>query len=636
MSARSLLILSALLSSSALAAPTIDPQFSDHAVIQRGRPVLLTGTAAPGEQVSVDFAGTAEKARADANGRWQAEFPSRSSGGPLAIKVSAADGSATAEDLKIGDVWLCSGQSNMEYPLPRAMGYGEAQADADPDLRLAKVPQQLADTPQTKFSKSWQWQVAGPEVKTFSAACYFMVKQLRASEKVPIGAIDDSWGGTPIRAWMSEAAVRAAGGAELADITDLFRKDPSAARRQFGERWSEWWRSRTGDKPGEEPWHASDRLQWKPVPSLTYWDNWAPEWKIFDGSIWARKRVNLSAHEAAQAAILSMSAIDDLDETFVNGIAVGGENAYNDPRVYAVPKGVLHPGENEIVVYIRDFGGPGGFVGPADSFELNFADGATRPLTTGWEYSMITNAAVLQPPVPPLAGSSGVSTIYNAMVAPLGRLPVTGVAWYQGEADVGASGYARRLTGFMADWRRQLAKPDLPFLIVGLAGFGKPVAVPSESGWAAVINDQRLAVEADSRAALISAIDLGSWRDIHPSDKQEVGQRLALAAQSLAYGGGGKIGTLPVRATRSGNAIEVTFSKPLQALSNNRPIGFELCGPAQDSCRFADAQIKDNRVEIASDGRPATRVRYAWADYPIVNLYDSDLLPAPVFELPLQ
>lgn len=636
MPARSLLILSALLSSSALAAPTIDPQFSDHAVIQRGMSVLLTGTAAPGEQVSVDFAGLMKNARADANGRWQAEFPARTSGGPLTIKVSAADGSATAEDVKIGDVWLCSGQSNMEYPLPRAMGYGDVQADADPDLRLAKVPQQLADTPQTKFSKSWQWQVAGPEVKTFSAACYFMVKQLRASEKVPIGAIDDSWGGTPIRAWMSEAAVRAAGGAELADITELARKDPAAARRKFGESWGEWWRSKTGDKPGQEPWHASDRLQWKPVPSLTYWDNWAPEWKTFDGSIWARKRVTLSAHEAAQAAILSMSAIDDLDETFVNGIAVGGENAYNDPRAYAVPKGVLHPGENEIVVYIRDFGGPGGFVGPADSFELNFADGTTRPLTTGWEYSMITNAAVLQPPVPPLAGSSGVSTIYNAMVAPLGRLPVTGVAWYQGEADVGATGYARRLTGFMADWRRQLAKPDLPFLIVGLAGFGKPVAAPSESGWAAVINDQRLGVEADSRAALISAIDLGSWRDIHPSDKQEVGQRLALAAQRLAYGEGGKIGPLPVRATRSGNVIEVTFSKPLQALSNNRPIGFQLCGPAQGSCRFADAQVKGNRVEIVSDGQPATRVRYAWADYPIVNLYDSDLLPAPVFELPVQ
>ena len=191
-----------------------------------------------------------------------------------------------------------------------------------------------------------------------------MVHELRASEKVPIGAIDDSWGGTPIRAWMSNAAVRASGDAQLAEITELNRKDPSAARRRFGETWGEWWRARTGDKPGQEPWHTSDRLEWKAVPNLTYWDSWAPEWTTFDGAIWARKRVTLTARQAAQAATLSMSAVDDLDETFVNGIAVGGENSYNDPRKYGIPKGILRTGENEIMVYIRDFGGPGGFAGP--------------------------------------------------------------------------------------------------------------------------------------------------------------------------------------------------------------------------------------------------------------------------------
>lgn len=636
MPARSLLILSALLSSSALAAPTIDPQYGDHAVVQRGAPVLLSGTAAPRERVTIIFAGETKTATTNASGRWQAEFPARSSGTSLSIQVSGADGTAAAQDIAVGDVWLCSGQSNMEYPLPRTLGYPEGEADADPDLRLTKVPQQLAETPQTAFSKSWQWQVAGPSVKTFSAACYFMVKQLRESQKVPIGAIDDTWGGTPIRAWMSVDALRAAGGAELADITALYRKDPVAARRRFGESWGEWWRSGTGDKLGQEPWHASNRLQWKAVPGLTFWDSWSPEWKSFDGSIWARKRVALTAQEAAQAATLSMSAIDDLDQTFVNGIAVGGENAYNDPRNYAVPKGALHAGQNEIMVYIRDFGGPGGFAGPPDAFKLTFAGGTVEPLSTGWEYSMITNPAVSQPPVAPLSGASGVSTIYDAMIAPLGPLQITGVAWYQGEADVGATGYAKRLAAFMADWRRQFRKPDLPFLIVGLAGFGKPVAAPHESGWAEVINDQRLAVQGDRRGALVSAIDIGSWRDIHPSDKQEVGHRLALAAQSLAYGGGGKLGPMPVSATRSGNRVRVTFTKPLQALSDVRPIGFELCGPAGGSCRFADARVNGNAVEIAGDGEPVTRVRYAWADYPIVNLYDQDLLPAPVFELPVQ
>jgi sialate O-acetylesterase len=636
MSARSLLILSALLSSSALAAPTIDPQFSDHAVVQRGKPIRLSGTAAPSEQVSVDFAGTSKTVKADAKGRWLAEFPARAAGGPVTITVSAADGTATAEDIKIGDVWLCSGQSNMEFPLPRAMGYPEAQADADPDLRVTKVPQQLAEAPQSAFSKSWKWQVAGPDVKSFSAACYFMIKQLRASEKVPIGAIDDTWGGTPIRAWMSDRAIRAANGSELADLTRLYRSNPTEALRRFGELWGGWWRSRTGDKPGQEPWHASDRLQWKTVPNLTLWDSWGPEWKSFDGAVWARRRFSLTAQEAAQAATLSMSAIDDLDQTFVNGIAVGGENAYNDPRRYAVPKGVLHAGENEIVVYMRDFGGPGGFLGPADAFKLVLANGAVEPLSSDWEYSVVTNSAATDPPTPAWTGASGFSTIYNAMVAPLGPLPITGVAWYQGEADVGTPGYAKRLTAFMADWREQFGKPDLPFLIVGLAGFGKPVATPHESGWAEVINDQRMAVQTDHRAALISAIDLGSPRDIHPSDKQEVGHRLALAAQSLAYGSDGTIGPLPVRATHSGNSVVIKFTKPLQVFSNARPNGFELCGPGQGSCRFADARVNGDTVEVAGDGAPVTRVRYAWADYPVVNLYDQDLLPAPVFELSVQ
>lgn len=636
MPARSLLSLSALLASSALAAPTIDPQFGDHAVIQRGKPVLVGGTAAPGEQVIVTFGGERKIAKVGSNGRWQVEFPAREAGKDLSLTVLAPDGTASASDLEIGDVWLCSGQSNMEYPLPRAMGYEEGHADPDPDLRVTKIPQQLANSPQAAFSKSWQWQVAGPDVKAFSAACYFMVHELRASEKVPIGAIDDSWGGTPIRAWMSEDAVRASGGAELADAAELYRQSPSAAHRRFGETWAVWWRSRTGERPGQEPWHASNRLQWKPVPSLTYWDNWAPEWKTFDGSIWARKRVTLSREQAAQAATLSMSPIDDLDETFVNGTAVGGENAYNDPRNYPIAKGVLHPGDNEIVVYIRDFGGPGGFVGPADAFKLTFANGAVEPLSAGWEYSLITNPAVLDAPVPPLNGPSGVSTIYNGMVAPLGPVGLKGVAWYQGEADVGQPGYDKRLAAWMGNWRAQFRDPQLPFLIVGLAGFGKPASRPVESGWAQVIDEQRKGVQADRRAALASAIDLGSPRDIHPSDKEEVGHRLALAARSLAYGSNGKIGALPVVAARAGNEVVVKFTKPLQALSSARPIGFELCGPAAGSCRYADARVNDDTVEIADDGQPATRVRYAWADYPVVNLYDTDMLPVPVFELPVQ
>jgi sialate O-acetylesterase len=187
----------------------------------------------------------------------------------------------------------------------------------------------------------------------------------------------------------------------------------------------------------------------------------------------------------------------------------------------------------------------------------------------------------------------------------------------------------------MGNWRTQFRDPDLPFLIVGLAGWGKPAAHPVESGWAALIDEQRLAVMRDPHTALASAIDLGEPDDIHPANKQEVGRRLALAAHRLAYRDGGAVGPLPLRATRAGGSIAVTFTKPLQVLSGRSANAFELCGPASGSCRYADARIDGSTVRIADDGQPATRIRYAWADYPVINLYDLDMLPVPVFELPV-
>lgn len=638
MSARPLLILAILLSSAAAAAPSIDPQYGDHAVIQRGKPIFIAGSAAPGERLSIDFGGLARTATADVSGRWRTSFAARSAGGPLTLKVTSANGTtASATDIAIGDVWLCSGQSNMEYPLRRALdGDGEVQSANDPDFRIMKVPQQLSRSALSTFAKLPSWRPVTPDsAKDFSAACYFMARELRASQKIPIGAIDDSWGGTPIRAWMNEAAVRDSGGADAAAIVEQYRTDPTAAIRTFGAQWGDWWRSQTGDKPGSEPWNASTALSWRPLPSLTYWDGWSPQWKGWVGSIWARERVTLTAAEAAQAATLSMSAIDDIDQTFVNAIAVGGANAPADPRNYALPVGVLKPGANEIMVFVRNAWGPGGFTGPAEQFALRFADGHSKALTSGWQYARIDDA-VGSPPNAPWDGSSGVSTIYNAMVAPLGNLGLKGVAWYQGEADVGQPGYDRRLAAWMANWRGQFRDPALPFLIVGLAGWGKPSSKPVESGWAALINEQRMAVTRDPRSALASAIDLGDREDIHPANKQEVGRRLALAAKVLAYpGSNGLLGPMPLGAAHEGNGIVVTFSKPLQMLSGSQANAVELCGPTSGSCRYAMAAAQGARLEIAGDDQPVTRVRHGWADFPVINLYDRDMLPVPVFELPV-
>ena len=498
-----------------------------------------------------------------------------------------------------------------------------------------KVEKQLADSERRTFVHAPAWRTSSPDTaKEFSAACFFMTRALRKSQKVPIGAIDSTWGGTPIRAWMDEASVKASGGADSTAIVDLYRANPTAAVRKFGAEWGNWWRSKTGDKAGQEPWVSSGGLTWKPLPSLTYWDSWGPEWKSWIGSAWLRERVTLTAAEAAQPATLHLSAVDDMDQTFVNGIAVGGKNDPANPRSYPVPTDVLKPGTNEIMVFARNGWGVGGVAGPAEQFSLTFADGHSKPLVTGWEVSRIADS-VGEPPQAPWESASGVSTIYNAMVAPLGPLGLKGVAWYQGEADVGKPGYDRRLAAWMGNWRTQFRDQNLPFLIVGLAGWGKPVAHPVESGWAELIDEQRLAVMRDPHTALASAIDLGEPDDIHPANKQEVGRRLALAAHRVAYRDGGTVGPLPLRATRAGPSITLTFTQPLQVLSGAAANAFELCGPAGGSCRYADARVTGSTVVIADDGRPATRIRYAWADYPVINLYDLDMLPVPVFELPV-
>jgi sialate O-acetylesterase len=633
MPARASLIFLAF-ASTAVGAPAIDPQFGSHAVIQRDKPIIFAGTAAPGERMMLSFAGATEQAVAAPSGAWRATFAPHSAGGPYAIGI---DGITVADDVMVGDVWLCSGQSNMEFPLHRALnGDGEVQSAGDDDLRLMKVAQQIANSPQTGFAKAPSWRRSAPaSAHDFSAACFFMVRDLRKTEKVPIGAIDDTWGGTPIRAWMSESAARSSGYGTEAELLDSYRRDQTAAIRRFGDQWGDWWRSKTGDRTGQEPWLASDRLTWTAVPSLSFWDNWGPQWKAWIGSAWVRDRVTLTSAEAAQPATLSLSAIDDEDQTFVNGIPVGGKNDPANPRSYPVPKGVLKPGVNEIMIFVRNVWGQGGLQGPAEQFALTFADGHSRPLASGWQYSRIADS-VGDPPVAPWSNASGVSTIYNAMVAPLESLGLKGVAWYQGEADVGKPGYDHRLAAWMANWRGQFRDPNLPFLIVGLAGWGKPASRPVESGWASLINEQRLAVERDRRTALASAIDLGEPADIHPANKQEVGRRLALAAHAIVYDDGGAVGPLPVGAVRSGTNVIVTFTKPLQILSGANANAFELCGPATGSCRYADARVNGITVRIADDGQPASRVRYAWADYPIVNLYDLDMLPAPVFEMPIQ
>lgn len=610
------------------------PYFTDHVVIQRGQPITVSGTASPGEKLIVRLADKAAAVTTDRDGHWQAGLPTLPAGGPYDLIVSGADGhAAAAKDVMLGDVWLCSGQSNMELPVRRALDFdNQAASFADPDLRLLTVEKATATEPQSRFAVAPKWALASADsVPDFSAACYYMARDLRAARGVAIGAIDATWGGTQIRAWLDPAATRAIYSQAEADLLALYTRDPLAANEAFFPRWADWWRGLSGDAAGSEPWVKPDRLTWTTFPSISYWDDWkGAAFKDFNGYVWARRTVTLTAAQAGQGATLSLGVIDDSDETFVNGKVVANTFSWSDARNYAVPAGHWRAGANEIVVLVGDSWGNGGFQGPAETLKLTFADGSEMPIGVGWRYAIATTQAG-GAPRPPWDQIAGLGLIHNAMVAPLGPIRLDGAAWYQGESDAGMPHYDDRLAALIGGWRKQFDRADLPVLIVGLANFGAPAGAPADSGWAVLRDEQRRAADADAAVTLVPALDLGERLDIHPANKIELGHRLARAAS-------GKPLPRVVDAVRRGDAIVVRFDGVTGALatwSSDRAIGFELCGDAAGSCRFVSAAAAGATVTIPDDGKPASRVRYAWADAPVVNLFDGASLPVSSFEIPI-
>lgn len=617
----------------------LDGLFQDHAVFQRGRPIPVWGRAEPGEEIMLRLAGATATVRADEAGRWSVELPAMPAGGPFQLTVTSSGGARqTIADLLVGDVWLCSGQSNMEMGVDRALNAPTEIARAGDDaVRMLTVGHDTGFTPLAEFKTPVRWQAASPaSVADFSAACYFMARDLRASQQVPIGLIDASWGGTAIDAWRSEAAIERGGGdlAERLAIFRAYRTDPAEGNRRWGAVWERWWRDRSSD----EPWNDAAAVGWTPAPRLTNWESWGdPALADFNGLVWYRTTVTLTPEEAAQPATLTMGWIDDSDQTWVNGVPVGSSYGPSSGRSYGIPAGVLKAGENRVTVAVLDVYGGGGMTGPEELRAIHFDDGGSVPLGGSWSYR-IAPSSYRWPPRSPWESHSGLTTIYNGMIAPLGRYGLRGVAWYQGESDAGAAdGYAEKLASMMADWRGQFGQPELPFLIVQLAGWGPPNATPVESGFARIRDEQRRAVAADPNAALVVAIDLGDRVDIHPANKQDVGHRLARAARHIAYGEPvSPSGPEAASARRVDDRIEVAFENvegALIAYSAGRPIGFELCGDAPGSCRFVQASIEGTKVVVDPAGGPADRVRFCWGESPICNLYDGSGLPAGPFEI---
>ncbi|MFS0772387.1 sialate O-acetylesterase [Sphingomonas sp. 1P08PE] len=634
---------SAAAAQTAVTAPTFAGIFGNHAVLQRDRPMRIWGRAGAGRPITVQLGERRVRVRADAAGRWRATLPAMPAGGPYAL--TAADGAAiaTLTDIKVGDVYLCGGQSNMEFPARLSTNaWSGLGGSADDDLRFVNIAHDSQPSPLKDFTTRPSWRVVGPEtVGDASAVCFYMARSLRRTQKVPIGLVHASWGGTTIQGWMtaSSLATLPSYAPGLAAI-DLLAKNPAAARASEDQRVEAWWDGHDPNAATQRVWRQPDyddagwptlretgEVSWKKagVPALA----------DFEGVVWLRSEIVLTDAQAQAVERLQLGPIDTYDTAWINGIRVAGGSVSWVWRDYAVPRGTLHAGRN--VIALRVLGG-GGLGGPVAQRGFRTTDGQLIPIA-GWRYRSGMRATGLAVPAAPWDVPNSLVTLNNGMIAPLGPFGFKLAAWYQGESNAGAAAeYRRLLPLMMADWRRQFGIADLPFLVVQLTSFGTPSSAPGQSDWAQLRDAQARAVAADPHAALVTTIDVGDRYDIHPTQKTVVGERLARAARAVAYGAGtAPGGPTAVRVTRKAGDLVVDFRDSgggLRTYSSDVATGFEACSASL--CRYVSGRVAGDAIVLPGADRPEiVRVRYAWADAPYVNLFGAEDLPVAPFDLPV-
>jgi len=624
------------LAAPATAAPLLHPIFADHAVLQRGAPIPVYGEAPTGKTITITLNGAQAHARAGKDGHWRASLPAMAAGGPYVLTAEAGGQQQSVQDVLVGDVFLCSGQSNMQFPLRRAdiADYEIARA-TDGDVRELTVGLTASTEKMDSFATPVAWKVESPQTAgEFSASCFFFARDLRKTTHVPIGLVTAAWGGTRVRGWVSHPTLRKLGyfNDDL-DLLSLYGRDPDAASKGWDRTWEAWWHQGASDSPWKD-----DTSHWALAPAaLGPWGDWpgltVPDGETgvgFVGQMWLATHITLTAAQARQAATLDLGRAGEEEKSWVNGVGVGGSSQAPAAR-HALPAGLLHAGDNSITVNIFCSWKNCGLSGPADTRAIRLADGSSVVLNGPWRYKPVEGRIAPQLPWGPL---HGVGLQYNGMIAPIGPYGIKAAIWYQGESNIYfAQHYQQTLTALMADWRAQFGA-GLPFVIVQIPDYGPTPTQPVESLWSDVREAQRRAAADDPRAALTVNFDIGEPKNLHPGNKQEVGRRIALAMRKLAYGEAVATGPRVAAVRRQGSQAVVDFADVSGGLTafNGAPNAFELCTGA--ACRYVPAHIAGNSIVLDGAGT-ATKVRYCWGDSPICTLTDASQLPAGPFALPL-
>lgn len=610
----------------------------DSMILQRDVPLKIWGWASPKENVSIQFLNKKYTARTGTDGKWMITISPLKAGGPYTMNISGKN-TITLKEILIGDVWFCSGQSNMVHQLNiHDVTYAQDIAEANyPEIRQFWIPTLTSLEGPREDLPSGYWNAAvGENVRPFSAVAYFFALKIYEKYKVPVGIINASVGGTPIEAWTSEQGLK-----DFSEILKTIERNKDTAyinslnRNAFSGNANSSQRQ-PRDKGIIEKWYdpAYTPKGWRTINIPGYWEDQGI--KDLNGVVWYRKEIDIPASMTGKPARVFLGRIVDADVLYINGKQVGNTTYMYPQRRYHIPADVLKPGKNIFLVKVTNHSGKGGFV--PDKPYCIFAGNDTVDLKGYWQYKV----GEVFVPGTGAPGGGGINAqnqptaLYNAMVAPWTNYSIKGILWYQGESNAGRPAeYAKLLPALIHDWRNQWQQPNAPFIVAQLPGFMDYNYLPSESNWARLRESQLKALSVPHTAVTVN-IDLGEWNDIHPDNKKDVGERMALAALKLAYGENIVYsGPIYQSATIQENKIIISFTHTGSGLITNdgeAPGEFAIAGPDKKFV-WAKAKIEGDKVIVWNDEvKEPLYVRYAWADNPVnPNLYNKEGLPASPF-----
>ena len=629
--------------------------FSDHMVLQQSANVSFWGTYTPNETLSVTGSwGSKSTTIVDSNGHWKLDLETPEAGGPFTVEIQTKFHKKSLVNIMIGEVWLASGQSNMEMTLrgwpPNDIidnSEEEIQKADYAEVRMFTVQKQLSLNPRGTFKGSWK--VSSPETAgEFSASAYFFARRLHKTLKVPIGIIHSSWGGTPVEAWTSNEQVKKTG-----DFDRILNTISSVDPQKETSDWFSKWKS-IAIPVGDKQWDQLvvydsefkqvdyDDSQWNQVYLPGQFD--ATTQVDFDGVMWFRKTVYI--RDLRSDYTLEIEAIDDMDLIYVNGNKVGGfagASYSNSKRAYKVSKRLLNKGANTIAIRAIDIGGPGTFKGP---MLLSSDSGSKISLTGYWSYRMAAEiykgklylygtehlnlkdkAAIFKvnPKLP--------TVLFNAMIHPLIPYTIKGAIWYQGEENVGrAEQYKQLFPAMISDWRERW-NYDFPFYFVQIAPFQYPREKKTALDQSQKLREAQRSTLNTINTGMVVTMDIGNFNNIHPSNKQAVGKRLAGLALANEYGKQlVASGPLFKSIKRRGEILVVNFDEIGSGLISKGALrGFEIAG-LDMIYKVAEANIINNTIELsASTVSNPKYARYGWSDQAVPCLFNREGLPASSF-----